>query len=92
MRRVHSLLLLILTCGSALAEPPTEAGGPDASSKTNTLNETMRVFLQDSCVTCHDEGTETRLDLTQLGDDLRQPNDFQTWVMILDRSSGNAPE
>ena len=85
MRRVHSLLLLILTCGSALAEPPTEAGGPDASSKSNTLNETMRVFLQDSCVTCHDEGTETRLDLTQLGDDLRQPNDFQTWVMIFDR-------
>ena len=85
MKRVHWLGLLVLICGPVSAENPRDVLGPDESSETNTLNESMRVFFQGTCMDCHDGGTETRLNLSQLGDDLQQSSNFRTWLMIFDR-------
>ena len=43
------------------------------------------VFIEESCVACHDSETETRLDLTSLGYDLENENVFRTWVKVFDR-------
>lgn len=45
----------------------------------------LQVFVQKSCVSCHDENTETRLDLITLKFDLKNENEFRHWVHIYDR-------
>lgn len=63
--------LLLLAAGTASAmERPTDVGN----------------FLQNNCIDCH-EGSEADggFDLTQLGDDLRDPNTMARWVQIHDR-------
>ena len=49
-------------------------------------------LIQSSCIDCHDENTETRLDLTKLGRNFREPGTFQKWVKLMDRvATGEMP-
>lgn len=43
------------------------------------------VFIEESCVACHDADTDTSLDLTSLGFDLENEDVFRTWVKVFDR-------
>ncbi|MDP7018281.1 MAG: DUF1592 domain-containing protein, partial [Pirellulaceae bacterium] len=45
----------------------------------------LATFVQESCVGCHDANTETRLDFTSLGYDLKDEQVFSTWVHVFDR-------
>jgi hypothetical protein len=40
-------------------------------------DEDLTVFIEESCVACHDAETDTRLDLTSLGIDLQNENIFR---------------
>ncbi|MFK7820232.1 MAG: DUF1592 domain-containing protein [Planctomycetaceae bacterium] len=42
-------------------------------------------LLEASCIGCHDENTDTRLDLTSLSNDLSSVDTFRTWEKIFDR-------
>lgn len=49
------------------------------------LPATTGTFVQDTCIECHDEDTETRLDLTSLQTDIDDDEAFRKWVRIFDR-------
>ena len=66
---VMTLLLSLLSCSRLAAEAP---------SALNTL-------IQDSCIDCHDENTETRIDFTDLDQNFKDPSTFRSWVQIVDR-------
>lgn len=51
----------------------------------NDLGDELTSFIQESCVGCHDASTETRLDFTSLGYDLKDKQVFRTWVRAFDR-------
>ena len=42
-------------------------------------------FVQEACIDCHDENTETHLDFTSLGHDLQDEAVFRKWVHVFDR-------
>lgn len=55
-------------------------------------DEKLQPLIESSCIACHDENTETRLDLTKLGRDFEDADTFRTWVGVFDRvSSGEMP-
>ena len=66
---VMTLLLSLLSCSRLAAETP---------SALNTL-------IQASCIDCHDENTETRIDFTDLDQNFKDPSTFRSWVQIVDR-------
>ncbi len=73
---VMTLLLSLLTTRQVVAEAP---------SALNTL-------LQNSCINCHDDNTETGLDLTSIDRNFQNPRTFNSWIKIVDRiSSGEMP-
>jgi len=45
----------------------------------------LQPFLKESCIGCHDANTETRLNFTSLGRDLKNDETFRTWVRVFDR-------
>ena len=60
----------------AIAAPAADAGGPaDALDR----------LVAASCVDCHDEFTDTGLDLSALGRDLGDAATFRHWERVLDR-------
>lgn len=48
-------------------------------------NDTLRLFIEESCVGCHDADTDTRLDLTSLGFDIEKEQVLRAWVNVFDR-------
>ena len=57
---------------------------PDVSP-ANDLPAEIDAFVQDTCIACHDEHTETRLDLTSLKGDFDDEKAFRKWVHVFDR-------
>ena len=51
----------------------------------NDLRVGLATFVQESCIGCHDASTETRLDFTSLGYDLKDKQVFGKWVRVFDR-------
>ena len=51
----------------------------------------IQSFIEESCISCHDNDTETRLDLTSLGYDLEDEQVFRTWVQVFDRAADESP-
>ncbi|MEL7337435.1 MAG: c-type cytochrome domain-containing protein, partial [Planctomycetota bacterium] len=52
----------------------------------------LQTLIESSCITCHDEYTETRLDLTKLDQNFEDVDSFRMWTNIFDRiSSGEMP-
>ena len=49
------------------------------------LRDGLAVFIQESCIGCHDASTETRLNFTTLGYDLKDEQVFGKWVRVFDR-------
>ncbi len=45
----------------------------------------LQSLIKSSCVDCHDENTETRLDFTELGRDFDDDDTFRVWVNVVDR-------
>ena len=45
----------------------------------------IQPLIDASCIACHDENTETRLDFTGLNRDFENADTFRTWVSIFDR-------
>ena len=45
----------------------------------------LQPLIESSCITCHDENTETRLDFTKLDRNFEDANTFRAWVNIEDR-------
>ncbi len=45
----------------------------------------IQTLIESSCIDCHDENTETRLDFTKLDRDFEDPDTFRAWVKIVDR-------
>ncbi len=91
MIRLLSLWLLLWGWSSVLAAPSGETsqrGVSDADSQETVdvgLTESMQRFFAESCLACHDEDTETGLDLSNIGDGLEHHPTFETWVTIYDR-------
>ncbi|MEL6106143.1 MAG: DUF1592 domain-containing protein, partial [Planctomycetota bacterium] len=51
-----------------------------------------RLMIESSCVSCHDAGTETGLNLESLNDELADPANFKAWEKVFDRvSAGEMP-
>jgi cytochrome c551/c552 len=48
-----------------------------ASGTATKWDKDLTVFIEESCVACHDAETDTRLDLTSLGLDLQNENIFR---------------
>ncbi|PHQ34898.1 DUF1592 domain-containing protein [Rhodopirellula bahusiensis] len=52
----------------------------------------LQPLIESSCIACHDENTETRLDFTKLDRNFEDASTFRAWVNIVDRiSSGEMP-
>lgn len=52
----------------------------------------VQALIESSCIACHDEGSDTGLDLSSLSFDLSNPEDFRAWVKVFDRSiAGEMP-
>ena len=52
----------------------------------------LQPLIESSCIGCHDENTETRLDFTKLDRKFEDADTFRAWVNIVDRiSSGEMP-
>lgn len=49
------------------------------------LDEDLESMILSSCIDCHDQSTETRLDFTALGRDLDDLDNFRNWVHVFDR-------
>ena len=61
-------------------------------SFTNPLESDVLPFIEETCIDCHDEETETRLDFTKTSLDLSDKRSFHTWVSIFDKiESGEMP-
>jgi len=45
----------------------------------------IQPLIESSCIGCHDENTETRLDFTKLDRDFEDADTFRAWVNIVDR-------
>ena len=45
----------------------------------------IQLLIESSCIGCHDENTETRLDFSKLDRDFEDANTFRAWVNIVDR-------
>ena len=45
----------------------------------------IQPLIESSCIACHDENTETRLDFTKLNRDFEDSDTFRAWVNIVDR-------
>ncbi len=45
----------------------------------------IQPLVESSCIACHDQNTETRLDFTKLDRDFENADTFRTWVNIVDR-------
>ncbi|MEM1071163.1 MAG: DUF1592 domain-containing protein [Planctomycetota bacterium] len=71
MRLLISTIVVLIGCGRSTA----------ADDWTKVLD----TFVQDSCVGCHDEGTDTRLDFGRLSYDLTNKDVFRQWVHVFDR-------
>ncbi|MFP6659077.1 MAG: DUF1587 domain-containing protein, partial [Pirellulales bacterium] len=57
-----------------------------------TFTADIKPLIRKSCLDCHDESTETRLNLEKLGDDLETPETFRQWVKVFGRiKSGEMP-
>ena len=49
-------------------------------------------LIQSSCIACHNENTETRLDFTKLYRDFEDSSTFRAWVNVVDRiDNGEMP-
>ncbi|MEO1523870.1 MAG: DUF1592 domain-containing protein [Planctomycetota bacterium] len=56
------------------------------------LRGSLEPLLESSCVGCHDSGTETGLDLTEIPDNLADPDTFRVWERVFDRvATGEMP-
>ena len=64
-----TLLLSLLSSSQVAAEAPSA----------------LTTLIQNSCIDCHDENTETRLDFTELDQNFTDANTFRAWVKIVDR-------
>ena len=64
-----TLLLSLLSSSQVAAEAPSA----------------LTTLIQNSCIDCHNENTETRLDFTDLDKDFKDANTFRAWVKIVDR-------
>ena len=49
------------------------------------LPSALTSLIQSSCIDCHDDNTETRLDFTELNQNFADANTFRAWVKIVDR-------
>ena len=45
----------------------------------------VQPLIESSCMACHDENTDTRLDFTKLDRDFEDADTFRTWVAVFDR-------
>ncbi len=76
-------LTLLAFCLAAIHAQPVDAQA--FKSAANKL-------IQDACVHCHDDTTETGLDLSKLSHDLADADTFRSWVKVYDRvESGEMP-
>lgn len=77
MRRLTTLLILCSAWGTAHAQ----SFAPDVAP-----------LIEAACVHCHDDGTETGLNLQSLGHDLTDADTFRAWVRVFDRvADGEMP-
>ena len=79
-----SKLLLLLVCLTLCGESP--------STFAEDFSKNIDAFVRESCLDCHDKGTETRLNFSKFGKDLSDEADFRKWVKVFDRvKSGEMP-
>jgi hypothetical protein len=58
----------------------------------NSLREQFEPLIEASCIGCHDDATDTRLNFDELGHDLTDRATFRMWESIFDRvDSGEMP-
>ncbi len=75
--------------------PPLQGSNPHGSGTTTQTidtgqpsvdrNSDLEQLIQSSCLDCHDDGTDTRLNFNALSKDFQNPQAFQEWVHIYDR-------
>ncbi len=62
------------------------------SQCTSCVADDMEQLIESSCIGCHDENTETRLDFKKLDIDFEDKDACRTWVKIYDRvQAGEMP-
>ena len=70
---------------SVLNRTAIYSSGKDANTQSLT-------FVKQYCVSCHDEETETSLNVEALSENLTQAESFGSWVKIFDRiAAGEMP-
>lgn len=63
-----------------------------ACGQPTAADDDLQPLIDSSCIACHDENTETRLDFTKLDRDFDVDDTFRAWINIFDRiSSGEMP-
>ena len=72
-------VLRILTAGRVVLIVTLLGGG------RSTEADELQPLIESSCIGCHDENTETRLDFTKLDRDFEDSDTFRAWVNIVDR-------
>ena len=48
-------------------------------------SEPLDALVQSSCIDCHDESTDTELDLTALAYEFTDPTNYRKWVRVYER-------
>ena len=62
------------------------------ASGADSFREAVTPLIQSTCIDCHDENTDTRLNFEDLGHNLSQAETFRHWQRVFDRvSSGEMP-
>lgn len=79
MKSHHSLFGLICAISATIATASDDWSG-------------VQTLVQSSCIQCHDDGTDTTLNLESIDHDLSDKDTYRVWEKIFDRvSSGEMP-
>lgn len=81
-----STVRVVLFVAVLVASTIANAASEEATATTIAFPDTVKAFLSDHCVACHDGADgEGRLDLTALEGNLDAPGEMARWIRIFDR-------